>query len=169
MLTTNQKGAVAEAAITYEATRLGWGVLRPLADERYDLILDLRPRLLRVQCKWALYKDGVVEIRTGASRRGRGGFIRTTYAREEVDAIAAYCAELERCYVLPIEMAAGHSSFLLRLSPAKNNQRLRVNWAADYELGAIAQLGERRHGMAEVVGSSPTSSTSEPSFGAALS
>ena len=25
--------------------------------------------------------------------------------------------------------------------------------------GAIAQLGERRHGMAEVVGSSPTSST----------
>ena len=27
------------------------------------------------------------------------------------------------------------------------------------ELGAIAQLGERRHGMAEVVGSIPTSST----------
>jgi hypothetical protein len=26
------------------------------------------------------------------------------------------------------------------------------------ELGAIAQLGERRHGMAEVVGSIPTSS-----------
>jgi hypothetical protein len=26
-------------------------------------------------------------------------------------------------------------------------------------LGAIAQLGERRHGMAKAVGSSPTSST----------
>jgi hypothetical protein len=30
--------------------------------------------------------------------------------------------------------------------------------AAQYELGAIAQLGERRHGMAEVEGSSPSSS-----------
>ena len=33
--------------------------------------------------------------------------------------------------------------------------------AADYTLGAIAQLGERRHGMAEAVGSSPTSSIAE--------
>ena len=32
--------------------------------------------------------------------------------------------------------------------------------AADYRLGAVAQLGERRHGMAEVRGSIPLSSTS---------
>jgi hypothetical protein len=30
--------------------------------------------------------------------------------------------------------------------------------AADYRLGAIAQLGERLHGMQEVAGSSPASS-----------
>jgi hypothetical protein len=53
MLTTNQKGAVAETAIALAALELGIGVYRPLADERYDLILDLRPKLLRVQCKWA--------------------------------------------------------------------------------------------------------------------
>src|SRR3954470_17527611 len=51
MLTTNQKGAVAETAIAHEAIKLGIGVYRPVADERADLILDLRPRLLRVQCK----------------------------------------------------------------------------------------------------------------------
>jgi hypothetical protein len=48
----------------------------------------------------------------------------------------------------------------LRLTPAANNQEAAINYAADYDFGAIAQLGERRHGMAEVVGSSPTSSTS---------
>jgi hypothetical protein len=52
------------------------------------------------------------------------------------------------------------------LSPAKNNQKERINWAKDYEfaatlgpLGAVAQLGERRHGMAEATGSSPVGST----------
>jgi hypothetical protein len=51
MLTTNQKGALAEAKIVAAAAETGIGVSRPLADERYDLIFDLRPQLLRVQCK----------------------------------------------------------------------------------------------------------------------
>jgi hypothetical protein len=48
MLTTNQKGALAEAKIVAAAMELGFGVARPLGDERYDLIIDLRSRLLRV-------------------------------------------------------------------------------------------------------------------------
>ena len=48
MLTTNQKGALAETAIAHEAIKLGIGVYRPLGDERCDLIFDLRPRLMRV-------------------------------------------------------------------------------------------------------------------------
>jgi hypothetical protein len=65
---------------------------------------------------------------------------------------------------LPIEKVAGRRTFSLRLMPAANNQRAAINFAGEYELGAIAQLGERLHGMQEVVGSSPTSSTpSRPS------
>ena len=53
-MTTDQKGAIAEAVIVQVATRLGLGVLKPLiAAERYDLVLDLRPGLIRMQCKWA--------------------------------------------------------------------------------------------------------------------
>jgi hypothetical protein len=169
VLTTNQKGAIAETAIACAATKLGFGVLKPLADgERYDLVLDLRPTLVRVQCKWAVRLGAVVEVRTGTSRRGRGGFVRTTYAADEVDAIAAYCAELDRCYLLPISIAAGRSAFYLRLSPSKNNQQLGVNWAADHELGAIAQLGERSAGSRKVGGSNPPSSTPVPVGAAAL-
>jgi PD-(D/E)XK nuclease superfamily protein len=46
VLTTDQKGAAAEAAIAFAAIELGIGVSRPLGDERYDLIFDLRPRLV---------------------------------------------------------------------------------------------------------------------------
>jgi hypothetical protein len=50
VLTTNQKGLVAETAIVHECVELGIGVARPLDDAPYGLILDLGPKLLRVQC-----------------------------------------------------------------------------------------------------------------------
>ena len=71
MLTTNQKGALAEVKIAAAAIELGLGVARPLDDERYDLILDLRPTLLRVQCKWARRIGDVVSARLYTSRRVR--------------------------------------------------------------------------------------------------
>jgi prevent-host-death family protein len=47
----------------------------------------------------------------------------------------------------------------MRLTAPRNAQRAALNWAADYRLGAVAQLGERRLGRAEATGSSPVSST----------
>jgi PD-(D/E)XK endonuclease len=169
VLTTDQKGVLAEQAIVFEALKHGAGVFQPLGDERYDLILDLRPSLLRVQCKWAARHGDVVLIRTRRCRRGPDGFIHRGYELGEIDAIAAYCRELEQCFLLPTEMSVGRALVQLRLAPSRNNQQQRINWARDYEFGAtlsrllgpIAQLGERCHGMAEAVGSSPTGSTSE--------
>ena len=164
MSETTWKGAIAEAAITAAAVELGFVVLRPLVEgRRYDLIIDTGPELLRVQCKWAPRRGDVVSVHLSTCRHTPHGYVRSTYSADEIDGIGVYCQELKRCYYLPIEDVAGRRGFQLRLKPAANNQRLAINWAAQYEFGAIAQLGERRHGMAEVVGSSPTSSTSRPS------
>jgi hypothetical protein len=158
-LTTDQKGGIAELAIASAAAQLGIGVFKPLTDgERYDLIFDLRPQLMRVQCKWAVQQGAVVIVRCQSQRRTRNGMLARVYTKEEIDAIAAYCAPLKRCYLLPISLVDGRRCVYLRLSPAKNNQARGVNFAVDYELGAIAQLGERPAGSREVVGSSPTSS-----------
>jgi hypothetical protein len=167
-LTTNQKGLVAETAIMYEAVKLGCGVARPLDDEKYDLILDLGVTLLRVQCKWAVRHGDVVVIRCRTCRRGREGLIHRGYEPGEIDAIAAYCAELDRCYLLPTAMSVGRTAVQLRLAPTRNNQRTGIHWASDFELGGrlsdlgpIAQLGERLRGTQEAGGSSPPGSTSE--------
>jgi hypothetical protein len=159
------KGAIAEAAITAEAVKLGVVVLRPFPEgRRYDLVFDIDHRLFRVQCKWGRRKDGVIVVHTGTCRLTPSGYVRTTYRVDEVDAIAVYCPEPEGCYWLPIDEVAGRSVVHLRLTPAANSQVIAVKYASAYTLhGAIAQLGERCHGMAEVVGSSPTSSTSRPS------
>jgi prevent-host-death family protein len=160
----NHKGNVAELAIATEAAKLRLSVLKPLTEhERYDLILGIGGSLLRVQCKWASLRDDVVRVRFHSSRHSpTRGYIRTTYGVDEVDAIAIYCGDLDKCYLLPIENFAGKNGAHLRVGPARNNQRASLHWATDYEFpGAVAQLEERRHGMAEVRGSSPLSSTAD--------
>ena len=167
MLTTDQKGSIAEAEVICAAMKLGIGVYRPVTDgERYDLIFDLRPRLVRVQCKWAPLHGEVIVLRCYTARRNCEGLVRRGYRVGELDAYAAYCADLDRCYFIPFEAVDGRLEVTLRLSPTRNNQRLGINWARDFEFaaklgstGAVAQLGERRHGMAEAAGSSPAGST----------
>jgi hypothetical protein len=155
----------------HHAAKFGVGIFRPMTDgHRYDLIFDLDgERLLRVQCKSATLHGVVVVVSCRSARRSGSGFVRRTYTTEEVDAVAAYCPQLDRCYFLPPKLFSGRTMVQLRLAPARNNQRIGIHWAEAYEFratlgqhnafGAIAQLGERLHGMQEVAGSSPAGST----------
>jgi prevent-host-death family protein len=158
----NHKGNVAELAIATEAARLGLSVLKPLTEhERYDLVLGVSGKLLRVQCKWATRKGDAVLVSLSTSWRGPNGYIRGSYSATEFDAVGAYCEELKSCFLIPIEDVDGRSAFQMRLAPARNGQRAALNWADRYRLGAVAQLAERRRGTAEARGSNPLSSTSK--------
>jgi prevent-host-death family protein len=160
---SNQKGNVAELAIAKEAASLGLSVLKPLTEhERYDLVLAIAGRLLRVQCKWGARKGDVVCVRVSSCYHSpTRGYVKATYDPGEVDLIAVYCGELDSCYLLPASLVAGQGTIHLRLGPARNNQRAALNFATTYEFqGAIAQLEERLTGSQEAEGSSPSSSTS---------
>jgi PD-(D/E)XK endonuclease len=169
VLTTNQKGAIAEAAIARAALISGYDVYRPMFEGgRYDLIFDTSEELLRIQYKWAPLYDNVIIIRSYRSRRNADGLLRRRYERGEFDALGAYCAKLDRCYLIPYDAIDGAVQVQPRVAPTRNNQHVGVRLAAHYEFGAtlpqtqlgpIAQLGERRHGMAEVAGSIPAGST----------
>ena len=155
------KGAIAEAAISLAAIELGCVVLRPFPEvRRYDLVIDNGPRLLRVQCKWGRLRGSVIVVTLATCRHTPHGYVRTRYTPDDVDGVAVYCHDLKRCYYLPIEAVAARSGIHLRVGPAANNQEAAINFAADYDFGAIAQLGERVTGSHEVAGSSPASSTS---------
>jgi hypothetical protein len=166
-LTTNQKGAIAEAAITKAAVELRVEVYRPaLEGGRFDLIFAFEEgALLRVQCKWASRYNDVIVVRCYSCRRAIEGMRVRRYTADEIDAIAAYSPDTGRCYLLPPELWAGRRNLDLRLEPTHNNQRRKVNWAKDYEFaarlsayGPIAQLGERLSGTQKVAGSSPAGS-----------
>ncbi len=136
MLTTNQKGAIAETAIAHEAIKLGIGVYHSYGDERYDLIFDLRPKLLRVQCKWAPCEGAVVTLRLYSARRTATGIGRCFYDPEELDAFAFYCPETDRCYFVEMAEIIGRRQLRLRLNSTHNNQATGIRWARDYEFAA---------------------------------
>jgi hypothetical protein len=170
-LSSDQKGAIAEKAIELAALKLGIDVFRPVGDGgRCDMIFGIADRLVRVQCKWARRRGDALVVPFLTSRRGAAGYVRRPYTREQIDAVAAYYLDGERCYFLPIAVFGERTHVQLRLAPARNNQRIGVWWADDFAFdrlhwhgaGAIAQLGERLHGMQEVAGSSPAGSTEEP-------
>jgi hypothetical protein len=133
-LTPSQKGAAAEAEIAATATRLCLLVLRPLGEGcRYDLGIDIGETILRVQCKWASRQGDVLTTRCITNRHTPHGYVSKTYAAEEIDAIAAYAPDTDRCYLLPIDEVEGRSALSLRIAPTRNNQARFVRWARNYE------------------------------------
>jgi hypothetical protein len=140
VLTTDQNGAIAETAIIHAAVKLDVGVFKPISDgERYDLIFDIGSRLLRVQCKWAPRYGDVIAVRTYSSRRAANGNRKRSYTGEEVDVMAVYCHDVQQCYLLLLDHFDGRTHFQLRLAPSRNNQRLRINWASEFEFEATLE------------------------------
>jgi prevent-host-death family protein len=163
VLSANHKGAIAEAKIVAAAVEAGIPVLKPIAEHgRYDLALEIAGHIWRVQCKWGALDEGaaVVKISTQTSYCTPSGYVRACYAADEIDLLAVYCGEIDRCYLLPVGLVAGRKAIWLRLSPPRNGQRGCINLASEFDFaGAVAQLEERPAGSRQVRGSSPLSST----------
>jgi antitoxin (DNA-binding transcriptional repressor) of toxin-antitoxin stability system len=142
---SNVKGAVAEQAIVPAATRLGVPVLKPVSEHgRSDLALEIGDRLWRVQCKWgklSANRDVVIATIRG-SRCAPNGYVWTTYTEDEIDLLAVYCEQLNRCFLVPSALIAGMAKIHLRLRPARTGQKSCITLADDFDFeGAVAQLG----------------------------
>jgi hypothetical protein len=126
-MSTLRRGAEAEAEVLRAFVRLGVPVLTPFGEgHAYDLVVDLAGRLLRVQVKAGWVRGAVVDFNAHSTDHGFGQ--RGYHGR--ADAVAVFCAELERVFVVDVaELGACRSS--LRLSPARNNQRRRVRLAEE--------------------------------------
>jgi hypothetical protein len=104
-------------------------------------VVDLEPRLLRVQCKLAQSQDGALVVGLRTNRCTPAGYVSTSYTAEEVDAIGVYAPDLRHCFLIPISEACDRRMIHLRLEPAKNNQAEGIKWADDYALeSTLARL-----------------------------
>src|SRR5688500_15005675 len=96
--------------------------------ERYDLVFEIDGTLLKVQCKWGSRKNGVIRVNLAGCRFSpTQGYIRSTYDASEIDLIAIYVQDLDRCYALPIDAIRARTAVHLRIDPPKNGQRGAIN------------------------------------------
>lgn len=125
-------GCISEAALLTALVQAGYVVSVPWGDNaRYDLIADNNGSLQRIQVKTGRVKNGCIVFKvTSVDTRTRV----TSDYHGDADYFGIFVPELNRCYLVPVELF-GHSSMCLRLEATKNNQKKNVKWATDYEFG----------------------------------
>jgi PD-(D/E)XK nuclease superfamily protein len=126
-------------AVMLVLRELGFAVLAPFGENtRYDLVVDDGESLRKVQCKTGRLRRGAV-IWSMCSNYGHHPHpdpVRRDY-HGEVDAFAVYCPETCGVYLMPIEDVPMRTCGNLRVAPPKNNQRKRIRFAEQYEIGRV--------------------------------
>jgi hypothetical protein len=128
-------GQRTEAIVLAELVKRGHKVLIPFGtNHRYDFVLDLRGRFVRVQCKTGRLRGGRIRFNVQSIRSNTRQTLRRSYMGD-VDLFLVYCPETERVYALSIDEVTA-SEGVLRVNPTRNGQRKGIRWAADHELPA---------------------------------
>ena len=146
MANTKTVGDISEAFVLAEFLRAGFQVLRPFGENsRYDLVVEVSGRFLRVQCKTASKVPAVDAIRFKArsvrhQNHGSKVIVSQTY-RNEADLFAAYSPVTGQVYVLPVDDCPV-TDVWLRLTATTCNNQYGIRMAADHTLAAwAARLG----------------------------
>ena len=126
-------GIRSEAAVIGELTRRGHCVLIPFSfNSRYDFVVDMDGRFVRVQVKTGKLRGGAIIFSTRSVRCSMTG-VHTRNYDGEIDVFIVYCPQNDGIYVVPVEDAA-RGAGTLRIEPSANGQQKGVRWARDYEL-----------------------------------
>jgi hypothetical protein len=105
----------------------------PLGDGYpYDLLVDDRTKILRIQVKTGRLLDGAlcVHLRSNNGMWTKRKKNVRSY-KGKIDAFASYCRETNECFLIPINKT-GRNEILLRMDKPKNNQIKKIRWAKDY-------------------------------------
>ncbi len=123
-------GEVSEAAILAKLISRGYPVSIPFGDnQRYDLIVERKSGLKRVQCKTGRLFRGVIGFALRSFTDGKD------YS-DSIDAFAVFCPENEKIYWIPIKVVAGRTrSLYLRVSEEyRKSNGYKILWAKDFEI-----------------------------------
>lgn len=119
---TNIKGDTAELKVAARFLELGYWVSFPVGDDSpYDLIIDNKKELKRIQVKYISEKNGVLQVRFLSSTK-------ESY-KNTVDLIAIYCPTFGIYLINPNEFDM-NTMLNLRLVPTKSGRKKDI-WSAD--------------------------------------
>ena len=131
-MNTKAIGELSEAFVLAHFLKLGWIVLQPFGDnQRYDLVIDRGNGFETVQVKTAKLHGSILYFKTCSSYAHRGNG-KKGY-KGQVDLFATYSPELNKVYLMPVDII-GSSSCSLRIEPSKNHQQKKTHLASEFEI-----------------------------------
>jgi hypothetical protein len=66
----------------------------------------------------------------------KGAIAEVAISAHEIDAFAAFCVDLNRCFFIPFSAVGRAVQLSLRISPSRNNQRVGIRSATDFDFVA---------------------------------
>lgn len=129
-------GNITELSCILAFTAAGYQVSLPYGGQaRYDFLVDINGKILRVQVKTATVSDNQEYIKFDCrnSAYKQGHHVHKTYSEDEIDYFATFYNGV--CYLVPISECSAEKR--LRFIPPKNNQTVGINFAKDYELKEV--------------------------------
>jgi len=133
-----QLGNLTELQCITRFYELGYSVSTPYGDsEKYDMILDCKNRLYKLQCKHAkeFFDDegrlSYLKIKTSwQSGYTKNSAYRTNkYSKEDVDFFVTHYQGIN--YLIPVEECSTEK--ILRVLPPKNGQTKNISFLSNYE------------------------------------
>lgn len=139
-LEPKQKGNLTELQCITACYEAGYNVSIPYGENsRYDFILDLNGKLLKIQVKTSRPKKSVKESENAIIFSCRSvtinskGNTRHRYNKKQIDYFATFWDG--KCYMIPVEECSTEKTLWFDV-PA-NNQKNLISMACDYELSNI--------------------------------
>ena len=128
-----EKGDLGVAQTIAELVSQGWRPCVPLSEHQsYDLIAEKNGKMLRVQVRYTSPRDEILPIKLASCWSDKHGAHVQKRKQEDFEVLAIYKKKKKKCYFILSSVFTNERQINLRLSPSKNNQKLRVRMADDY-------------------------------------
>ena len=141
MKNTSEIGSITEARVLSALVQAGVPVAIPFGVVRYDLIVDIKEGLKRVQCKTGrLHDNGVIIFNAFSIHRGTDKHWKSRTYHGDADYFGVFCPETDKVYMVPVDEASC-TKVSLRVGQPKSNATNGIRWARDYEVDGDVLLG----------------------------
>jgi len=131
MRNTKEIGNLTELQCITGLYELGCDISIPFGNsQKYDLIMDYKGTLYKVQVKHANDHNGeYFTFKTRWQGHNTSGYTQTKYTKDDIDFFATwYNGDI---YLIPVEECSGAEK-TIRFVPPKNGQVKGINFAKDY-------------------------------------
>ena len=132
---TKEIGNLTELQCITGLYELGCDISLPFGNsQKYDLIMDYKGKLYKVQIKHAKDEYTLGEVthfsfKTRWQGHNANGYTQTSYTKDDIDFFATY--HRGKVYLIPVEECSGATK-TIRYVPPRNGQRIGINFAEDY-------------------------------------